>query len=202
MNRKEGSGRPRSLKTEQNTDLIEESICSQEEALHANLAPSKIAEQTGISQSSIRRMIKRRNFRQFKTVKTPKINDGCCNRRYACAIALAEKFERNTCMTEKTVWQDEKDFTLDVPDYNLFVSLNKMSRKVTVSAAISWYGTMKPFFVNENGIKVNKDNYCKHLKNSCLLQLKNLLSVMTGYLSKMVLRHINRIWYKIPLKKL
>ena len=40
----------------------------------------------------------------------------------------------------------------DVPDENLFASTNKMSRKVMVSAAISWYGTMKPFFVNENGI--------------------------------------------------
>ena len=30
-------------------------------------------------------------------------------------MSLAEMFERNTRMTEKTVWQDEKDFTLDVP---------------------------------------------------------------------------------------
>ena len=79
------------------------------------LAPRKIAEQTRISRSSIKRMIKRRKFCQFKRVKPPKMNDGCRNRRYARAITLAEKFERNTRMTEKTVWQDEKDFTLDVP---------------------------------------------------------------------------------------
>ena len=36
MNRKEGSGRPRSVATEENTDLIEELICSQEEALHTH----------------------------------------------------------------------------------------------------------------------------------------------------------------------
>ena len=42
------------------------------------------------------------------------MNDGCHNSRYARAITLAEKFEHNTCMVEKTVWQDEKDFTLDV----------------------------------------------------------------------------------------
>ena len=88
-------------------------------------------------------------------------------------------------MIDKTVWQDEKDFTLDVsvnlqddrvygkgkksdvPDMNLFASTNKMLRKVMVSAAIPWYGATKPFFVNENGIKVNKENYCKSLKNSC-----------------------------------
>ena len=43
------------------------------------------------------------------------MNDGYRKRRYARALALAEKFERNTRMIEKTVWQDEKDFTLNVP---------------------------------------------------------------------------------------
>ena len=43
------------------------------------------------------------------------MNDGCHNRRYTSAIALAESFECNTHMTVKTVWRDEKDFTLDVP---------------------------------------------------------------------------------------
>ena len=43
------------------------------------------------------------------------MNDGCRYRRCARAIALAEKFERNTRMIEKAVWQNEKDFTLDVP---------------------------------------------------------------------------------------
>ena len=115
LNRKEGSGRPRSVTTTENTDLIEELICSQEEALHTHLAPRKIAEQTRMSCSLVRRMIKRRNFRQFKRVKTPEINVGCHNRRYACAIVSAEKFERNTRMIEKKVWEDGKDFTLDVP---------------------------------------------------------------------------------------
>ena len=48
-------------------------------------------------------------------VKTSEMKDGCHNRRYARAIALGEKFERNTRTIEKTVWRDEKDFTLDVP---------------------------------------------------------------------------------------
>ena len=71
--------------------------------------------------------------------------------------------------------KDEKDFTLDipykmtrymgkgkksdVPDENLFFSTNKISRKVMISAAISWYGTIKPFFVNESGLKVNKEGF-------------------------------------------
>ena len=60
INRKEGSGRPRSVTTEKNTDLIEELICPQKEAPRTWLGPRKIAEQTGISRLSIRRMIKKK----------------------------------------------------------------------------------------------------------------------------------------------
>ena len=62
INRKEGSGRPRSVTTEKNTDLIEELICPQKEAPRTRLGPRKIAEQTGISRLSIRRMIKKETF--------------------------------------------------------------------------------------------------------------------------------------------
>ena len=76
----------------------------------------------------------------------------------------------------------EKDFILEVPvnlendrtygkgkksnisDKNLLSSANKMSKKVMVSATISWYGITKPIFVENNGIKVNKENYCRHLR--------------------------------------
>ena len=60
INRKEGSGRPRSVTTEKNTDLIEELICPQKEAPRTRLGPRKIAEQTGISRLSIRRLIKKK----------------------------------------------------------------------------------------------------------------------------------------------
>ena len=76
------------------------------------------------------------------------MNDGCRNRKYVRTIALTEKFERNTRMIEKTVWQNEKDFTLDVsinlqndrvygkgknsdvPDEKLFASTNKSQEKL------------------------------------------------------------------------
>ena len=44
-----------------------------------------------------------------------------------------------------------------------------------VFAAISWYGATKPFFVNENGIKVNKENYCKHSKKQLFPAIKKLV---------------------------
>ena len=33
-----------------------------------------------------------------------------------------------------------------------------------VSAVISWYGVIKYFFVNNNSIKVNKENYCRYIR--------------------------------------
>ena len=51
----------------------------------------------------------------------------------------------------------------DSPEESLLTLTNKMSRKVMVSAAILWYSSTKSFFVNNNGIKINKENYCQNL---------------------------------------
>ena len=85
------------------------------------------------------------------------------NRRENRIGSLRERFESNIRMIEKTVWQDEKDFTLevplnlqndcvygkgkksDIPYENLLSSTNKISKRVRVSAAISWYGVTKLF---------------------------------------------------------
>ena len=85
------------------------------------------------------------------------------NRRETRAGSLRERFEINIRLIEKTVSQDEKDFTIEVPvnlqnvllygkekksnipDENLLSLTNKMSKKVMASTAISWYGVTKPF---------------------------------------------------------
>ena len=46
------------LSTEENMDLIEELVCSQEERPHMHLAPGA-AEQTGISRYLIQRIVKK-----------------------------------------------------------------------------------------------------------------------------------------------
>ena len=52
---------------------------------------------------------------------------------------------------------------LNVPDENILSSTKDMSKKVMALAAISWYGVTKPVLVNKNGIKVNKEKYCRYL---------------------------------------
>ena len=83
-------------------------------------------------------------------------------------------------MIEKTVGQDGKDFTLDFPvnlkndrvygkgKKMMFQMRNSLSLRMIYQEKL-WFpprsfgtGSRNRFFVNENGIKVNKDNYCKH----------------------------------------
>ena len=80
MDRIHCSGRPRTVSTEENIDLIKDLVSSQEEQPHIHLAPRKIAEQTRISRSSIQRVLKIRNLKQFKHLKTPQMSQGTRNR--------------------------------------------------------------------------------------------------------------------------
>ena len=55
-----------------------------------------------------------KKFKQFKRLKTPQMSEETQNRRENRAGPLRERSESNMRMIEKTVWQDEKDFILEV----------------------------------------------------------------------------------------
>ena len=59
-------------------------------------------------------MIKRRGLKQFKSLETNMMSSDMQERQTKRIGALADK-SRKSCSVEKCVWQDEKDFTLDVP---------------------------------------------------------------------------------------
>ena len=182
MERKKGSGRPRSARTPENEAYVEEMICSQEDQPGTHETPRKIAEEIEISHSSVCRIVRDKGYNQFKRLKTPQMNEATRKRRVDRASGLAEKFAKNPRMIERAVFQDESDFPLqvplnsqndrvyykgkkkDVPDQNLFHETNRQSVKAMVSAALTWHGVTRPIFVNRKGLKVNAANYKKHLK--------------------------------------
>ena len=53
VSRKQGSGRPRSVRTEANIDLVADLICSQENDPGTGKSPREIEKETGISCSSV-----------------------------------------------------------------------------------------------------------------------------------------------------
>lgn len=180
MDRKPGSGRPRRA-TAEVIEEVEELICSQEEP-GTHVPPRTIAAELDISRSTVHRILDDSDINQFKRVTTPHMDDKARERRTVRAGNLGTKFGGNPRMIERAVFQDESDFPLeipinrqnnrvyfkgqkkDVPRKNLCHEGNRQCKKVMVSAALTWHGVTKPFFVNEKGIKVNGPNYVKHLK--------------------------------------
>ena len=59
-------------------------------------------------------MIKRRGLKQFKRLKITMMSSGAQERQAKRGRALADRFTKSH-FVEKCVWQNEKDFTLDVP---------------------------------------------------------------------------------------
>ena len=99
---------------------------------------------------------------------------------------------RESRFVEKCLWQDKKDFTLDVPlnsqnsrvyglenknniqDNRLFHHTNRQSKKVMVSACVTWKGAMKPFFVNEKSLKTNCKVYKKYSQKELLPEVNRI----------------------------
>ena len=76
MIRRTSSGRPITATTDENNELVEELICSQEDFLGTQQATREIARNVGITRSSVRRLVKRREINQFKRMTTLHMNNG------------------------------------------------------------------------------------------------------------------------------
>ena len=134
-------------------------------------------------------MVKRNGLKNYKQVKTPRMSNATKKRQTERAAALAEKFGKSKRSIERCVWQDEKDFTLEVPinhhnsrvyekkkkgevpASSLVHQKNKQSKKVMVPAYVSWYDATKPFFVNNNKIKLIAKSYHKHLEKQLIPEI-------------------------------
>ena len=62
-----GSGRPRSTRTEENEETVEDLIMSQEDAPHTHFAPRQIEKSEGISRSSVVRIVRDKSIDRSKT---------------------------------------------------------------------------------------------------------------------------------------
>ena len=89
---------------------------------------------------------------------------------------------------------DKKD---KIPGNRLFHHANKQSEKIMVSACVTWKGATKPFFVNENGLKVNAKTYKKHLEKQLFPEVDRLMKVHLGFFFKIAPHLIARILFKI-----
>ena len=165
--RKSGSGRPRSVRTAVNIATVDNMICSQDDA------PREIERETGISRSSVVRIVRNDlNLKSFKRVVAQKLDVDCkvkCLQR--CKQLLARfPTERGV----HSVWfTDDKTFTVatsvnsqndrvyagtarksDVPTGRLIRERQHFSLKVMVSVAVSRMVKTNVIFIDP-GAQVN-----------------------------------------------
>ena len=95
MDRRPGSGSLRTAKTAENEEIVEDLICSQEESPGSHMSPREIEKHTGISRSSVRRMVKRKGLKQFKRLKTQRMSEGTRKRRTESAAFCLSKTYRH-----------------------------------------------------------------------------------------------------------
>ena len=74
--RRPGSGRPRSVRTQQNIERVSELICSQDANPHSHKSPREIERETGIPRSSVQRIVKQDlQLKTYKRVIGQKLNE-------------------------------------------------------------------------------------------------------------------------------
>ena len=181
-----GSGRPRSSRTEENIEIVEGLILSQEDAPGTHRTPREIARETGIHHSSVHRIIhKNLHLNVFKRMEVHELSANDCERRKVCSGQLLNRFPSDASV-DRIWFSDEKVFTVasplnsqnnrvysaevkksDVPAKNLLFERKHFSTKVMVSVAVSATGKTPLIFV-EQGVKLNSENYISLLRDQML----------------------------------
>jgi len=114
VSRKPVSGRPRSVRSELNMQLVTDIICSQEDASGTGKSLREIEKETGISRSSVRRIAQRDfQLRVFKRKKAHLLSDADRKTRLErCRVLL----RRRALQQVHKIWfSDEKIFTVQPP---------------------------------------------------------------------------------------
>ena len=182
--RLKGSGRPATAVTKENEEIVESLILSQEGKPGSHKSGREIAKKVGVSRRSVQRIIKKIGVKNFKRHQSVNLPPGVRERRLERSKKLLTRFPMRK--VKLMTFQDEKDFTLEVPtnrqnnrvysrgkksDINeerLYHEGNKQSKKLMVSCCLSWNGVTPPFFVDPAKTKVTGNYYTKHLRTQLI----------------------------------
>jgi len=187
IERKPGSGRPRSVRTVRNIRRVGELICSQDDDPYGHKSPREIERETGISRRTVQRIVKEDlQLKPYKRVTGQVLNENCKLKRQQRCQQLLDRFQNERSV--RSIWfTDEKTFTLatplnsqndrvysearkkkEVPATRLIREREHFSRGIMVSVGVSRIGKTSIVFV-EPGAKVNSEYYCDHVLAQGLL---------------------------------
>ena len=152
----------------------------------------QIVKHLNVGKSSVYRMAKKMGLKAYRRATTPQVTVAARKRRFDRSRDLIIRF--NETHLKKFCFQDEKDFSLqiatnrknnvvwstskktEIAPERLFHERNRQSKKVMVSAAISWNGVTPPFFVSDSdiNIKLTGLRYLAHLKGELMPAIRRM----------------------------
>ena len=176
-NRRTGSGRPRSARTDVNIAEIEELVLSQDDKPQTHRSTRQISRETGVSQSSVVRIIHRDlALKCFKKRRAQELTDANRVTRLTRSKRLLKRFTVNEV---NFIWfTDEKVFTVATPknpqNDRLYAPVESKKRNISadrllrtrttftksimVSVGVSKLGRTHLIFVDP-GVKINGAYY-------------------------------------------
>lgn len=186
--RRVGSGRPKSVSTEENVAVVVNLSCSQENAPGTHLSQRQISKDLGITRSSVQVIQKKAGLKAFKRIKVSRRDDKVKGKRKSRCRKLLDKFSTSDVRT--IIFTDEKDFSVeiaknhhndaiygtskkDIPVSRLYHESSRFSKKIMVSAGISWKGKTN-IHIYPSGEKVNTTVYTAYLQRSLLPDCRRL----------------------------
>lgn len=149
-------------------------IESQEDQPGTHKSQRKIATELGVSRGSVQTMTKKLNLKAFKRIKVSRRDENVKQKRKTRCKRLNDRYSAKD--VERIMFTDEKDFTLetarnrqndvvygvrkgDIPVSRLYHETSRFSKKVMVSAGVSWKGKTQIHFIDTEKTKVNSVSY-------------------------------------------
>ena len=190
VERKVGSGRPKSARSTANITMVQEMICSQEDELGTSKSTRQIAGEMDISATSVRRIAKvDLGLSSFRRIPVQVINEATRLKKLTRSKQLIRRLMVKK--TKKVFFTDEKLFYVsppvnsqndrvwsagkkrDVNPQRLLVQRATFSASVMVSAGVCYGGKGSLHFVAEKA-KINADYYINNLLPKLIEDCNNL----------------------------
>ena len=187
--RKAGSGRPKTASTAENKAYVEEVIVSQEDQPGTHKSQREIAKDLNVSRSSVRRMTRAANLKSFKRIRVSRRDQNVRQKRKTRSKNLNDRY--SVAKVKKMIFTDEKDFPYEIarnrqndrvfgakkkniPCSRLYHETSRFTKKVMVSAGVSWNGKTAIHFIDTNKTKVNSESYIGLLNDGLLPDCRRL----------------------------
>ena len=149
-------------------------IQSQEDLPGTHHPQRKIARELGVSQSSVSRLAHKLKLKPYKRIRVSRRDEKVRSKRKTKCRLLLNSFTAEK--VKNIIFTAEKDFTLevawnrqndrvygkrkiDIAPNRLYHETSRFTKKVMVSAGVSWKGKTRIHFIDTEHTKVNSKSY-------------------------------------------